>query len=385
MQTALDNAQEKAAALNAGRITASELTGDDCAELRLARELAGDTPVISALREWKRIGELTGSHGIQAAEAWAEMRGGTKEIRVAAAVEAFIAERDADGGQGTRTYKSKLAKLTAAFGGHLLGDVNTEALTTFLRGLKDPATRNDIRKRCGTFFRWARNAKNWLPRSMPLAIEATARVKEPAQRIGIITPEEFRRCLEWVRANRPNELAALVLAGFCGLRSDEIQGKMRKVGNRGKRSNGQLWADVQLDTGLLNVSDAKENTPAWRLIPVCAAAKAWLRPCPRREDGRVCCPAAIEKIRKACIDAGSVLPKNCFRHSYISHRIAATGGDKACVATEAGNSVTVIDRRYRVPLPEERGKAWFEISPCEDRHCAGGTAGHDAPVAEAAG
>jgi integrase len=366
MQTALGNAQEKAASLNAGHVDASQLTGDDCAELKLARELAGDTPVISALREWKRIRELTGNRGIQIAEAWEAANGNASEgkIHVADAVAAFITGKNEDGLQGEQTYKSKLALFTKAFGHRTPASLDETELSAFLRTIPDPTTRNDIRKRCGTFFRWARDTKKWLPRGVPLAIEATSRAKEPKRRIGIITPEEFRACLEWVQTNKPKHLAALVLAGFCGLRSAEIHGKRIKLKGqkRGTRSLGQLWRDIQLDAGLLNVSDAKENTPQWRLVPVCPAATAWLRICPRREDGRVCRAAAMECVRKGCIGAGIELPKNCFRHSYISHRIAVTG-DKARVATEAGNSVAVIDQRYRVPLPETRGKAWLEIFP----------------------
>jgi integrase len=366
MERALDNAREKAAALNAGRIGVSELTGDDCAELKFARELAGSTPLTSALREWVRIRELTGGYGVQAAEAWAASHGGMRtEVCVASAVAAFISEKDADSVQGERTYKSNLILFVKVFGHRMLGSLIDPELSAFLRTIPDPVTRNDVRKRCVTFCRWARDVKEWLPRGVPLAIEATARVKEPAQRIGIITPDEFRRCLEWVRANQPEDLVALVLAGFCGLRSDEVHGKRCKMKGqkRGTRSSGQLWADIQFDAGLLNVSEAKENTPDWRLVPLCPAALAWLRLCPRREDGRVCRPMAIGFVRKGCIGAGIALPKNCFRHSRISHRIAATGGDKPRVATESGNSVAIIDRRYRVPLPEARGKAWFEIFP----------------------
>jgi hypothetical protein len=57
------------------------------------------------------------------------------------------------------------------------------------------------------------------------------------------------------------------------------------------------------------------------------------------------------------------LPENCFRHSFISHRVAALGGNKPPVATEAGNSVTKVDSNYRVPLTEREGKAWFEVFP----------------------
>jgi integrase len=244
-----------------------------------------------------------------------------------------------------------------AFGSRFLDELGEAELTPFLRGFKDPVTRNDIRKRCVTLWRWARDRKGVLPAGMTTAIERTARVKEPARKIGIITPDAFARCLAWIRENQPDDLAALVLAGFCGLRSDEIHGKRHDRGGR------QAWADIQMGRGLLNVSVAKENTPAWRLVPVCAAAVAWLGLCARRADGMVCRSSAMEWVRKGCMSAGIGLPENCFRHSFISHRIAETDGNKQKVATESGNSVAIIDKRYRVPLTEERGRAWFSIFP----------------------
>jgi hypothetical protein len=72
----------------------------------------------------------------------------------------------------------------------------------------------------------------------------------------------------------------------------------------------------------------------------------------------------MERVRAIAIAAGFELPENCFRHSFISYRIAVTG-DKPKVATEAGNSVAEIDRRYRVPIPEDQGKAWFAMTPAK--------------------
>jgi hypothetical protein len=107
----------------------------------------------------------------------------------------------------------------------------------------------------------------------------------------------------------------------------------------------------------------KENTPAWRIMPLCDAAIEWLRLCPGKREGNMCRVAAVEQIRKGLIGAGFKLPGNGFRHSYISHRIAALDGNKPQVATEAGNSVGEIDRRHRVPLPKEEGLAWFDVRP----------------------
>ena len=77
----------------------------------------------------------------------------------------------------------------------------------------------------------------------------------------------------------------------------------------------------------------------------------------------------MEKVRALAIAAKFTLPTNCFRHSFISFRIAGTG-DKLGTAALAGNSVREIDRRYRVPLTRSEGEAWFAIIPTPDRRKA---------------
>ena len=150
-------------------------------------------------------------------------------------------------------------------------------------------------------------------------------------------------------------LAAVVLAGFCGLRMDEIQGKRR---NRDLR---QTWEDIHIDRKFLAVTAAKDNTPSARMVHLRPVTLAWLQVCPNQK-GLVCGPSGMEKARKKAKDAGFKLPENCFRHSWITYEIAITG-DKPATATEAGNSVKEIDRRYRVPKPKMAGEEWFSLWP----------------------
>jgi hypothetical protein len=217
-------------------------------------------------------------------------------------------------------------------------------------------TRNDFRKRAVTLWNWARDTEH-LPDGQPVAPERTMRAKENATKIGIINADAYAKLLEVVRAKHPEHLAAVVLAGFCGVRSDEIHGKRADLSIR------QTWQDIQLDRKFLSVTCAKENTPAWRHVPLCDAAVTWLMLCPDRK-GPVCEAGAMSKVRALAHTAGHKLPPNCLRHSFISYRIAATG-NKPQVALEAGNSVTEIDRRYRVPVTAAEAADWFNILPAK--------------------
>ena len=358
-------ASMKAEQLAAGKMDAAAyLTADDSVTLKEARRICGKVPVISALQEWAKARRLCEGSLLQAAEAWsANKRPRFASIPLAKAIDQFIAAKQRAGNEGERTYRSKLSSLVSRFGAEVpLDTLTPRQLDDYLAQFADGVTRNDFRKRAVTLWRWARDNR-YLPELAPLAIERTLRAKEKATEIGIIDAATYARMLEYVRARHPEHLAALILAGFCGIRSDEIHGK------RADRRLRQTWEDVHLDKRFVRVTVAKTNTPAWRNVPLCPAAIEWLMLCPTRK-GPVCEAGAMEKIRlilKAAVDDQDCalfpsVPENCFRHSFISHRIALTG-NKPATATESGNSVNEIDRRYRVPLSPEDGVAWFGARP----------------------
>lgn len=353
-------AEQKADQLASGHVQAAEFSADDRAELVAIRDVVkgSGVPALSVVREWQRANALCPGEVLAACEAWAarQNKHGLRPIEVAVAVETFIAEKEAAGKHGKQTYQSKLKPAAERFRGRNLHTLTAAEWTEYLATFTDGVTRNDHRKRAAALCRWAQR-KGHLPRFAPLEILETERAKEHATKIGILTAETYGRVLFWFRENAPNLLGAVVLAGFCGIRSDEIHGK------RTDRAVRQLWADVHLDRDVVQVSVAKTNTPAWRLVPLCAAAIEWLKVARalNPNDVEVCEAAGMERARKIAIEAKFDLPDNCFRHSFISHRVAQTQ-DKPKVALEAGNSVKEIDRRYRVPLTQTEGDAWFGLS-----------------------
>jgi integrase len=309
------------------------------------------------LKEWTAARDLTDGQIIAAAEAWKARNSARFErIKIADAVDAFIKAKGKAGKQGERTYRAKLEPLKTAFPDQFLDAISARALTGYLEGYADGVTRNDHRKRAVALWRWAFKNSH-LPAGVPLEIEQTDRAKEQKTEIGIIDPPTFRRLLKHFREQYPEHLAALVLAGFCGIRADEIHGK------RADRSKRQAWEHVYMDTKkpYLQVSNAKENTPSMRAVPLCPAAVEWLMLCGDRK-GPVCEAGAMEKVRLLARAAKFSLPENCFRHSFITYRIDATK-NKAQVALEAGNSEKEITSRYKAKLAPGMGRAWFSITP----------------------
>lgn len=345
---ALDEARLKAAQLAAGRVEAAEMTGADREELLAARALLGGAPLLSALTEWKKARDRAGGNLMVAAEAWAARNGAAFEaVDVENAVKRFMASKRANGVDVNASYERLLPTFVAAFGSRSLHTISSRELAAWMeKRYPHPVSRNTVRARLVTLWRWARK-QGYLAREVMTEAEQTESAREPTATIGTITHVIYAQLLQLVRAKSPEYLAATVIAGFCGLRRDEI--------------HHQKWSDIHLDRKFLRVTKAKRNTPAYRLVPLAPAAIEWLLVCPERK-GQVCSTLNMDRVRELARHAKFELPDNCFRHSFISHRVAQTG-NVAETALEAGNSPAIIFRHYRELFTKEEAQAWFAISP----------------------
>lgn len=344
---ALSEARLKASQLAAGRIEGAEMSRADRDELQAARAIAGTVPFLAALREWRRAHDLTGGHVITAAESFAARHGeGIKAVTVAQALKEFLAAKTKAGKQVATDHASIFTSIRDDLGALELGSVGSRQLDAWLAKRENPVSRNTYRKRVVSLWRWSQR-RGYLPRDARTEAEMTERAHEDAPEIGIISAKTFEALLVYFRANHLELLGALVVAGFGGLRRAEV--------------HAQSWADISLEKGHLRVTKGKRGTPARRLVPLAPAAVEWLMLCPERK-GALCDGLAMDRIRLIARNAGFDLPENCFRHSYISHRVAATG-DIPRVSLDAGNSPKEINRHYRELVSEAEGKEWFEITP----------------------
>ncbi len=345
---ALEEARIKAAQLASGRVEGADMSRADRDELAAARALAGTTPLMAALEEWSRAREICGGQLIPAAEAWAARQGTSIEIiPVRDAVTRFMDAKVKAGVDVTNSYQKILPSLILALGDRSLHTISSRELTAWMeQRYPHPVSRNTARKRVVALWRWARK-QGYLPRDVMTEAEQTEAAQEDVVTIGVIDAKTFHALLEHIREHHQEYLGALVIAGFCGLRRAEV--------------HLQQWEDVNLERKFVRVSAAKRNTPARRLVPLSDAAVHWLTLCTTRE-GPVCSNLAIDRIRDIGRTAGFELPENCFRHSFISHRVAQTG-NVAVTALEAGNSPRVIFQHYRELFTKEEGEAWFALAP----------------------
>ncbi len=364
----------------------------DISELLALRQLASElgAPPLAAMQEWAAAKALAGPALLTIAKEHADAVADGRHTRVthAEAWDRFIAAMDHLGRKGTRTYKSKAKMIQKGLpGGLMLDTLTKKTITAWANKVEHPGTRNELVKRLGTMLRWAQG-NDLFPVDRAIPSDGIDRAFEPYSPPGIVTPLQLKSCLEWVRRNHPQYLAALALGSLGGMRSDEIHGKRSDKGKPRADMPRQLWAHIYIKPkaddgacGYFHVSIAKAGTPECRKTPIPAALAAWLALCPRDVDGgNVCIAGAMERVRellrKADTDLGfpkvqveidgekvsvNDLPDNAFRHAWISHRIPFVGIVQA--AAEAGNSPGEIERSYRVPMDIEEARPYWQVMP----------------------
>jgi len=180
---------------------------------------------------------------------------------------------------------------------------------------------------------------------------------------GILKPEEFRAMLNAAAdADARNVLAFIALAGFAGLRRDELV--------KDYASDKVLdWSNINWEKRLITVPDdvAKQTTRKSgdrRFIPMEDALISWLEPI-RKESGNVIgvSEAAFRRVFKAVCDKARVTPPtNALRHSFASYWLARSQKEGlGRLPVIMGNSEAVVRKLYLESLEPEDGFRWFSL------------------------
>lgn len=293
-----------------------------------------------------------------AVDAWVESHTKISPRPIREAVDDYIATKKA--ANASKRYRqdliSRLGRLAEAFTGNV-DSITTGNLQAWMdaRGFSAQTARN-FRTVFTGFFGHAQ-ARGWC-KTNPAERITVSKVKgdkEPE----IFTASEFARLLA---AASKEFLPCLVLGGFCGLRSAEIE-----------RLD---WEAINLASGEVALRQGIAKTKSRRIVPICDAAKAWLLTCPDRkgpvwkgthEGFYEAQKATAEAATKQGLLSVPTFPPitwkaNALRHGYASHRLAVTA-DAVRVAHEMGNSATVIHSHYKSLVSESVGKVWFRILP----------------------
>ncbi len=239
-----------------------------------------------------------------------------------------------------------------------IGSVTAELVRSYLAALHKPdgspvapRTRlNFLRCICG-LFHFARK-RRYVPRDLVDEIAEIDLPKPGHVEIGVFTPAQMRALLA---AAAPDILPALAIGAFAGLRTAEL--------------SRLDWSEIKLGEGVIVVGAEKAKTAQRRLVPISDNLAAWLAP-HVRSFGPVN-PSTDDRgmnhqlMRGAARPAGVAWVKNGLRHSFVSYRLAVTH-DPARVATEAGNSPSMIHRHYKALVTEAQGREWFALMPAAE-------------------
>ncbi len=186
--------------------------------------------------------------------------------------------------------------------------------------------------------------KGWLITNPVARVE---RHKVGDRDVRIYTPTEFAALLNGAT---PDFLPFVVLGGFCGLRSAEIE----RVD----------WRDVDLKAGHIVVGAAVAKVKSRRVVPLPECAVRWLAPLTDNEGpvwkgGHTGTRNAQEDTSKR---AGVPWIKNGLRHSAASY-LLAKHGDAGRVAGWLGNSADIVHKHYKSLVAPDAATLWFSIEP----------------------
>jgi integrase len=204
-------------------------------------------------------------------------------------------------------------------------------------------TRHNLRTTLVTLFNFSK-AEGYLPADHKGVPRPTKRSRMKLA-IKIFTPEEMTRLLASAQGD---QLAALCLQGFAGLRAEEM-----------KRLE---WSNIDLKEKHIIVPDTVAKCEERRIVPISDNLAAWLQPL-LKTSGPVCPFSNLAIVYSHLARrAGVAWKRNGLRHSFISYRTALTK-NVPLVAFEAGNSPAVIYRNYLKCVTESVATKWFEIMP----------------------
>lgn len=282
------------------------------------------------------------------------------DVSVPTAIEKFVASRHAlnRSEDHVRDIEARLKGFGAALP-MAISNVTSVMIQKYLDDRKVGArSKKNEYAHIRSLFRWAVKHQH-APKEI---LEDVARIDLPEPEPGatlVFTPSELAEMLEATDRYRPDLIPALVICGFCGLRSAEI----RRLD----------WREVKLNRGLIEVTAGKAKTKSRRLVPICKSGRQWLAPyvqtegpvCPVRGENRLyeaIISATNQQRRERQIKDRFQWKRNALRHSFCSYRLAETQNMNQ-VSLEAGNSPAMIDRHYRELVDPEEAAQWFNVRP----------------------
>lgn len=237
----------------------------------------------------------------------------------------------------------RLGRFRDAHLGRTIASVTAKELEIWLTALKAPAgTRNTYRRDLQTLFSFCVKRGYCESNEAAKTDVASGENKPP----GILTPTQ---CGTLLAQCRVDVLPYVAIGMFAGLRAAELE----KLD----------WAEVDLESGFIEVTAVKSKTRKRRLVPIQPNLRAWLLPCVG--VGSVA-PTSLRRSFEAARDAAGLRawPANALRHSFGSYRLAQCQ-DAARVSLEMGNSPQIVFSHYRELVKPKDAERFWNLFPQE--------------------
>jgi site-specific recombinase XerD len=237
-------------------------------------------------------------------------------------------------------------------------EVTPVQLRSFLETASTESTARKFYKIVSLMFDFAREHRI-------IVINPLDEIDRPSVRYiapGILTPAEFKQLLLAAEATFPALFPFLVIAGFAGIRREEL---LREYAN----DQVLAWSDFKWDKRVIEIRSevakrTSRKTGDRRFVPVEEALIDWLSPY-RKETGSVIeisDSAFRRQFKRLCESVDHKPLRNSLRHSFASYALARTSKEGlGRLALQMGNSESVIRRHYLEVLSQEDGEAWFGI------------------------
>lgn len=237
--------------------------------------------------------------------------------------------------------RSRLGRFTEAFGATIAECIKAKEIELWIHDLGvEPQTMNNYRTVISGLFSYA--LKHGFVNENPVA--KIDKVKVPTKDITILTPGQLRK-LFGLADQRIH--AYIAIAAFAGLRIAELD-KLH-------------WDNVNLDSGLIEVTAGNSKTSSRRHVTILPNLQAWLFQFPDRTGS-----VKPKNLRRLLDDAWSALAlgrsrSNDFRHSFASYHYAMFGNPER-TAMELGHSDTsMLYKHYRELVTKSDAESYWEI------------------------
>lgn len=248
--------------------------------------------------------------------------------------------------------RSRLGQFSEQFDGKPVAEITATEVDQWLRSLSDdvgtplaPTTRNNSRRVLIVAFNFARERGYCV--GNPAA--SSAKAKEIEGTVGILSVEQIAALLEH---STPDILPLVAIGAFAGLRSAEL--------------NRLDWKEIDLQSGLIEVTALKAKSARRRFVKIQPNLMAWLKQSSQL-SGSVA-PVNCRKLLDAvCAAAGIVdWPHNALRHSFASYHLAHFN-DAAALALEMGHkNSSLVFQHYRQLVKPKQAERYWSLAPVVD-------------------